>query len=119
MFCYVYGDYFALHEPGKLQGMLAGRIEPLGPTAQWILVATSAMMAVPSIMIFVSLVARPVLNRRANIGFGLLYTAIILTTMPGALAFYMFLGVIDAVLTMLVVWYAWTWPVASGTEPAK
>ena len=24
MFCYIYGDYFGLYPPGKLQGMLDG-----------------------------------------------------------------------------------------------
>ena len=25
MFCYIYGDYFELYQPGKLPAMLAGR----------------------------------------------------------------------------------------------
>ena len=29
-FCYLYGDYFGLYRPGKLQGMLAGA-GPVGP----------------------------------------------------------------------------------------
>jgi hypothetical protein len=41
---------------------------------------------------------------------GTLYTLIMLVTMPGAWAFYIFFGIVEMVLTALVVWYAWTWP---------
>ena len=40
MFCYIYVDYFELYVPGKLQGMLDGKIVPLGPVTQGILLAT-------------------------------------------------------------------------------
>ena len=30
MFCYIYCDYFELYVPGKLDGMLQGKIGPLG-----------------------------------------------------------------------------------------
>jgi hypothetical protein len=55
-------------------------------------------------------VLKPRLNRWLNIILGATYTVIILITMPGAWVFYIFLGVIEIVLTMLVVWYAWNWP---------
>ena len=46
MFCYIYADYFGLYVPGTLQGMLNGKMEPLGPTTQDVLVGTSVMMAI-------------------------------------------------------------------------
>jgi len=111
MFCYVYGDYFELYVPGKLTAMLAGKIGPLGPATQGVLVGVSAMMAVPSIMVFLSLVLRPRVNRWVNIVMGALYTAIILITISGgAWMFYLFLGVVEAALTALIAWYAWNWP---------
>src|SRR2546430_587689 len=55
MFCYIYADYFGLYVPGALQGMLNGRMGPLGPTTQGVLLGTSFMMAIPSVMIFLSL----------------------------------------------------------------
>jgi hypothetical protein len=110
MFCYVYGDYFGLYRPGQLQGMLAGRMEPLGPTTQGVLLGTSLMMAIPAVMVFLSLALKPAINRWANIVLGTLYTLIMLATMPGAWAFYIFFGVVEVVLTALVAWYAWRWP---------
>lgn len=110
MFCYVYGDYFGLYLPGQLQAMLAGKMEPLGPTTQGVLLGTSLMMAIPGVMVFLSLALKPAVNRWTNIVLGTLYTLIMLATMAGAWAFYIFLGVVEVALTVLVVWYAWRWP---------
>lgn len=115
MFCYIYGDYFLLYQPGKLQGMLKGNMAPLGQTTQGVLLFTSVSMAIPSIMVFLSLVLKPNLNRRVNIIFGALYTMFVLITMPGAWAFYIFLGSVDVILTALIVWYAWNWPRQEAT----
>jgi len=82
---------------------------PLGPTTQGVLLGTSIMMAIPSVMIFLSVALKPNLNRWLNIIFGVLYTVIILFTM-WQWAFYIFFGIIEVVLTGLVVWHAWSWP---------
>lgn len=110
MFCYVYGDYFELYRPGQLQSMLAGKMGPLGPTTQGVLLGTSLMMAIPAVMIFLSLALKPTVNRWANIVLGTFYTLIMLVTMPCAWAFYIFFGMVEVALTTLVVWYAWHWP---------
>ena len=110
MFCYLYGDYFGLHKPGTLQEVMAGKMGPLGPTTQGVLLGTSLMMAIPSLMVFLSLVLPPRVNRGANIVLGLVYTAIMLLTMPGAWQFYLFLGVIEIALSLAIVRYAWKWP---------
>jgi hypothetical protein len=115
MLCYIYGDYFGLYQPGKLQGMLEGKMVPLGPTTQRVLLGTSVMMAIPAVMVFLSLALKPNLNRWVNITLGVIYTVIILITMPGAWAFYIFLGGVEAVLTALIVWYAWNWPRQEAT----
>lgn len=109
MFCYIYADYFGLYVPGALQSMLQGKMGPLGPTTQGVLLGTSLMMAIPSLMIFLSVALKPALNRWLNIVFGAIYTAIILITM-WSWAFYIVFGVIEVALTLLVVWYAWRWP---------
>jgi len=79
MFCYIYGDYFGLYKPGTLQDMLSEKTGFLG--TQGGLLGTSAMMAIPSAMMFLSLVLNPRLNRWLNIVLGALYTLIILITM--------------------------------------
>lgn len=110
MFCYVYGDFFALHQPGRLEAMLGGRIPPLGQVSQVVLLGVSASMAIPACMIFLSLVLPVAISRWSNVGLGVLYAAFVALTMPGAWAFYLFFGTIDIVLTLLIVWFAWRWP---------
>jgi hypothetical protein len=110
MFCYVYGDYFGLFLPGQMMEMNAGIMGPLGPATPGILVAVSTMMAVPSLMIFLSLILPALLNRWLNIFLGLIYSGIILLTMPGSPHFYLFLAIIEVALTVSIVFTAWTWP---------
>ncbi|MDP9013519.1 MAG: DUF6326 family protein [Pseudomonadota bacterium] len=109
MFCYVYGDYFGLYHPGQLQGMLHGD-GPIGPTSQGTLVAASILMATPSLMVFLPVVLPPVLNRWTNIVLALLYAAIVVMTLPGSWAFYIFFSTVEIVLSLAIVWYAWKWP---------
>jgi len=109
MFCYLYGDHFRLFQQGELQRMLEGKMWSL-PVTQELLLGTSILMAIPGVMVFLSLALKPNLNRRVNIILGVTYTAIMLITMPGAWAFYIFLGIVEVALTLLIVWYAWSWP---------
>ena len=109
MFCYVYGDYFGLYVPGKLKGMLDGE-GPVGPVSEASLVMTALLLAMPGLMVFLSLALSPRLCRWANIVLGLFYAAVILLTMPGAWWFYITLGVIEVALSLLIVVCAWRWP---------
>jgi len=119
MSCYIYGDYFWLYKPGKLQSMLAGTIVPFGSVTQTNLLGTTISMAIPSTMIFLSLALRPALNRWMNIVLGALYTVFVLVTMRGAWAFYIFLGAVDMMLTAAIVWHAWTWPTLRTIDGTK
>jgi hypothetical protein len=108
--CYLYGDYFGLYVPGKIQQLLDGRMGPLGAVTQQVLLGTATMMAIPALMVMLSLVLAPRVSRWLNIVTGVVFTAIMLLTMPGAWRFYQFLGLIEVALTMGIVWAAWTWP---------
>lgn len=85
---------------------------PLGPASQGVLLGTAIVMAIPSVMVFLSLALKPRVNRRVNIILSAIYTLVMLViiAMPGAWAFYRFLGLVEAILTALIVWYAWNWP---------
>jgi hypothetical protein len=109
MFCYIYADYFGLFSPGQLASMNQGMIPPLGRSTDGVMIFVSAMMALPSLMIFmsVSLPAGP--NRLLNIICGLLYTGIIGLTMWSG-AHFVFYGIIEVALTLSVIFYAWSWP---------
>jgi hypothetical protein len=109
MFCYIYADYFGLFSPGQLVSMNRGLIPPLGRSTDGVMIFVSAMMAIPSLMIFLSTALPPWPNRLLNILFGAVYSGIISLTMWSG-AHFIFYGVIEIGLTLLVVFYAWTWP---------
>lgn len=116
--CYLYGDYFGLYVPGKVQRMLDGQMGPLGAVTQRVLLGTAIMMAIPALMVVLSLVLTPRVSRWLNLVAGVVFTTIMLLTMPGAWRFYQFLGVIEVVLTLAIMWTAWRWPrSAVSTSP--
>jgi len=111
MFCYIYCDYFELYTPGKLQEMLQSRLGPLGPATQGVLMGTALMMAIPSLMIFLSVAAGPRTSRWLNLVFGTLYTVLMaMLAIQASWHFYQGFAALEAVLTALAVRYAWTWP---------
>lgn len=111
MFCYIYGDYFSLYVPGKIDGFIAGNNLLDSPLK---LFAAAVLMAIPALMIFLSIVLPPALNRWLNISFGTLYTAIMLliafTTIAPWWSFYVFLAIVESILTSFIFWYALKWP---------
>lgn len=109
MFFYIYGDYFQLYERGQLQQMIAGRM-PFAAISQGVLLGMAGVMVVPSLMPFLSLVLPVRLNRWLNIIFGVTYSLIMVVAFKSSWYFYTLFGVIEIILTLLIVWYAWTWP---------
>jgi hypothetical protein len=114
MFFYIYGDYFELYQPGKLQEMISGRM-PFGAVSQGVLLAMAGVMVIPSLMPFLSLVLPAEVNRWVNIVFGAIYSVIMILVIRGGWHFYILFGWIEITLTVLIVWYAWTWP----KQPAR
>lgn len=109
LFFYIYGDYFELYQPGKLQGMIAGRTAA-GDISQEVLLGMSAIMIIPSLMPFLSLALPARVSRWVNIGAGALYTVIMMLVILGGWHFYVVFGLIEIALTLLIVWHAWSWP---------
>lgn len=111
MFCYIYADYFGLFSAGQVATMNRGEIPPLGPATDRVMLFVSTMMIIPSLMIFLSAALPARINRIVNLAAGLLYSAIIAITMWSS-AHFIFYGVVEIILTLLVVYHAWTWPKA-------
>ena len=111
--CYLYGDVISFYQPGMLQSMLDGKMG-YWPVTPELLLGISAFMATPGVMVFLTFALSPTWSRWLNVAMGALYTATMLFTMVGAWSlgnyFYILLGVVEVVLTGLVVWYALTWP---------
>ncbi len=111
MFCYIYGDYFSFYVPNKIEEFISGETMLDSPQK---LVAASILMVVPSVMVFLSLVLKPKVNKWLNIVFGAFYTAIMIliaiTSFAPWWTFYVFLALVESCITSLIIWYAWKWP---------
>ncbi len=112
MFLYVYGDLLGFMKLGHLEELITGKGAGGIQITQVVLLGIAILMAIPGVMVFLSLILKPKVNRWANIILGIFYTVFMLGTMlmPGAWAYYIFLGIVEIVLTVLIVWYAWKWP---------
>ena len=115
MFCYLYCDYFELYTPEKLESMLQGDMGPMGLVTQGLLVGLAVMMAIPSLMVFLSVALPARYNKPLNIVVGLLFTLLMaFLTYSSEWYFYKLFAGIETVLTAMVVGYAWKWPKATS-----
>lgn len=110
-FCYLYGDYFELYTPGKVDSLLTGENILDNPTK--LLIAT-IILASSSVMVALSILLKPKINRILNILLGVLFTVMMLfigfNSNTEWYGFYVFLAFLESLITALIVWYAWKWP---------
>jgi hypothetical protein len=108
-FCYLYGDYFGLYKPGKLQHMLDGA-GPMGPATQGSLLFVALLLVVPGLMAFLTLALPARTTRVLNIGLALFFAAFVALTVAGAWWFYVAYSGIEIGLCLLIARMAWAWP---------
>ncbi len=114
MLLYIYADILRLFMPGQVEEMIAGKMGPF-PVTQSSLLAASTLMIIPAVMVFLSLTLKSKVNRWANIIFGVLYTFVNISNLIGETwAYYIFFGIVEIVLTVLIVRYAWKWTNPEG-----
>tara|TARA_R110002050_G_scaffold109796_7_gene221240 strand:- start:3682 stop:4095 length:414 start_codon:yes stop_codon:yes gene_type:complete len=110
-FCYLYGDYFELYTPDKVNTLITGDNIMDNPTT---LLIASLILAIPSIMVAASIFLKPKINRILNILFGTLFTIMMvfigISSTNEWYLFYVFLAFLESIITALIVWYAWKWP---------
>ncbi len=110
-FCYLYGDYFELYTPEKVESLISGD-NVLG--SPFSLFMASLILAIPPLMIALSLVLKPMINKWCNIVFGLFFTIMMVLIGIGSItpwySFYVLYAAIEAVLTSIIVWQAIKWP---------
>lgn len=109
-FFYIYGDYFELYVPNKVQGIINGNSMLDNPVK---LFAASVLLAVPALMVCLSVILKTKINRGLNLIVGIFFTAIMLliavTSISEWRAFYVFYAIVESILTSIIVWYAWKW----------
>lgn len=113
MFCYIYGDIFSMFVPGTIKDLINGKMG-LGTTTPLKLLIISIVMAIPASMVFLSLLLKPAINRWVNIVLGVVYTIIMILTLLDSIGswwiFYQFLGIVEMIITLMIVRLAWKWP---------
>lgn len=107
---YIYNDYFSMYLPGTIEDMSTGRIGPLGPATDTILISVALILAIPALMIFLSSALPPVLSKWSNVVFGLAYTVIEVLTFMGARPFYQMVVAFEILVTLTIIWTAVRWP---------
>src|SRR5918996_257869 len=114
MLLYIYADILSFFRPGQIEEIMEGLMGPF-PVTQGSLVVASLLMIIPAVMVFLSLTLKPAVNRWTNIPLGVLYTLVNISNLIGeSWAYYISFGVVEIVLSLLIVWYAWTWPNPAG-----
>lgn len=110
MFLIIYLDYFHLYMPSKIEDILKGRVFVFDITQGFLLVAL-ALVAIPALMIFLSVALPANVNRWTNIIAAAVNIPFILFNLAGEAWIHMVVGaVIQVVLLCLIIHYAWKWP---------
>lgn len=118
MLLFVYVDVIGFYEPGTVEGILAGRVWQFDITQAWALGALG-LMTVPSVMVFLSLVLPAVAARWTHLITASLYLLVSLANAVGESWAYLWLGsAVEAMLLVLIVRLAWTWP-RSVAQPGR
>ena len=111
MLCYTYADILGFYAPGNLEELMSGEIAGIQMT-QAMLFGSAMLMAIPTVMVFLSLTMKAKANRLANIIAGLVYMGVLGSTFLTGRnpAYYIFYAIGKAMLIALIVWHAWKWP---------
>jgi hypothetical protein len=111
MFCYTYADILGFYAPGNIEELISGGIAGIQMT-QGLLLGSAVLMAIPSVMVFLSLTLKAKANRMANIIVGIVYLGVLGGTFLTGRnpPYYICYATLKAVLIALIVWYAWKWP---------
>jgi len=110
MSLYIYCDYFEFYTPNKIEGMINGTTI-FGSGDQNILLGLSSIMLVTSLMICLSVLLPATINRVLNILIGFIMTLMqVYIAFIAGWYFYKMYAIVEATLTLLIVWHAWNWP---------
>jgi hypothetical protein len=110
MFLYIYVDYFHLYMPGTLKDILAGKVFVFDISYVFLLIAM-IFVAIPTLMIFLSVALPAKVNRWTNILVAAVFIPYMLFNLAGEAWTHMyFAAALEVVLLCLIIRYAWKWP---------
>ena len=110
MFLYIYVDYFHLYMPGAIKDILAGKVFVFDISYVFLLIAM-IFVAIPTLMIFLSVALPAKVNRWTNIIVATVFIPYMLFNLAGEAWVHMyFAAALEVVLLCLIIHYAWKWP---------
>ena len=110
MFFYIYVDYFHLYMPGSVEDILAGKVFTFDISYVFLLIVMIGV-AIPSLMIFLSVAMPAKVNRWTNMIVATVYIPYMLFNLAGeAWAHMYFAAAVEVALLLLIIGYAWKWP---------
>jgi hypothetical protein len=109
---FAYVDIFGFFRADILRAALDGKVATMGIAVDQVFLAfTTVYILIPTLMVFLSLVLRPRVNRIVNIVVALLYAVSIIAACIGETwAYYLLGSAVEVVLLVAIVRTAWTWP---------
>ena len=111
MFLYIYVDYFALYKPGVIDDILAGVVWEFDISQVFVVVGLS-LMAVPILMVVLSMTLPARANRLMNLVVAPIYVVVSAFNALGESWTY-FYGLsigLEVLLLAFILRSAWTWP---------
>jgi hypothetical protein len=116
LFLFAYGDIFGFFKPGQIGEVIAGEVSGIKIT-QIFLFGASVYITIASLMVFLSLVLKPRVDRWTNIVLPILYIVSIAASVIGETwAYFIFLSIAESAVLLLIIWCAWTWPQQEGNR---
>ncbi len=111
MFLYVYVDIFYLYMPGTIDDILVGIVYEFDVSQVFVMVALT-LMAVPILMVFLSMTLPARANRLMNLIVAPIYVVVSAFNALGeSWTYYYTLSIgLEVIVLALIVRYAWTWP---------
>jgi hypothetical protein len=117
---FVYVDLFTLYRADERADIAAGKISAF-TIGQGYLLGVIVYVALPCLMVFLSLVLSVRIARMANIVLAILYALTIAGSAVGEWNYFILGSASEVALLAGIVYYAWTWPKAvneaAGARP--
>jgi uncharacterized protein DUF6326 len=122
MLNYIYADVFTLidvlGDPDVTKKLGTGYVGGVHVT-QGLLFGAALLMETAIAMVLLSRILKYRANRWSNIIVGVIHTAAVFLSLfvggiPTRITYYTFFATVEIVCTLIIVWYAWTWPNLEG-----
>ena len=114
MFVFAYVDLFSLYRADIRADLEAGKMSAF-TVGQAFLFGVTLYIALPSLMVFLSLVLPVKITRIANIALPVIYGLTIVGGAVGEWNYYILGSAIEVALLVGIAYYAWAWPKATET----